>query len=280
MFWIFLISGIVILLIAALIFCIAPGKTTSEIKKTAKVFYGLNFAHRGLYTKDQKVPENSLAAFTAARNGGYGVELDVRLSEDGQVVVFHDADLKRVCGVDKPVCGMTWKELSGLRLFGTEERIPLFTEALETLSDTPIVTEIKSVGAKNAVLCQKTLQALVAGGHNYCVESFDPRVVAWFRKHAPDAMRGQLSCLPRSYDSVSKLTSVILGNLLTNFISRPHFLSCSNEPHTLAVRLCQSMKPMTIVWTVNPASDIAGCEKEYDAVIFEHYLPVPRYKTT
>jgi len=264
--------------IAVLGYCIAPGKVTSEAKKTAKVFYGLNCAHRGLHTKDRKVPENSLPAFAAARSGGYGIELDVRLSKDEQVVVFHDDDLSRVCGIDKQVSDMTWAELSGLRLFDTAEKIPLFTEALEAIADTPVIVEIKSAGEKNEILCQKTLEFLNTGGHNWCVESFDPRVVAWFRKHAPDALRGQLSCLPRSYDSISKLTAFFLGNLLTNFISRPHFISYSDEPHPFTVRLCRSMKPITVIWTVNPASDITRCGKENDVVIFEHYMPPPRFK--
>ena len=129
MIWICLICGIIIVLIAALLYCVAPGKLMPEAKKTVKIFYGLNCAHRGLHTKDRKVPENSLPAFAAARSGGYGIELDVRLSKDEQVVVFHDDDLSRVCGVDKPVGDMTWAELSGLSLFDTAERIPLFTEA-------------------------------------------------------------------------------------------------------------------------------------------------------
>ena len=278
MFWICLICGIVIVLVAALVFCIAPGKMTPEAKKTAKAFFGLNCAHCGLHTKDRKVPENSLPAFTAARSGGYGIELDVRLSKDEQVVVFHDDDLSRACGVDKPVGDMTWAELSGLRLFDTEEKIPLLSEALEAIADTPVIVEIKSAGANNELLCQKTLHLLLAGGQNWCVESFDPRVVAWFRKNAPDVLRGQLSCLPKSFDSVSKLTALPLGILLTNFMSRPHFISYSDEPHPLTVRLCRSMKPLNVVWTISPASDITLCEKENDVVIFEHYTPPPRFK--
>jgi len=278
MFWICLICGIVIVLIAALGYCIAPGKLTPDARKTAKGFYGLNCAHRGLHTKDRIVPENSLPAFAAARSGGYGIELDVRLSKDEQVVVFHDDDLKRVCGVDKPVDDMTWEELSGLRLFDTAERIPLFTEALEAIADTPVIVEIKSAGANNEILCQKTLELLHGAGQNWCVESFDPRVVAWFRKHAPDILRGQLSCLPESYDSLAKLTTFALGNLLTNFISRPHFISYSDEPHPLTVRLCRVMKPVNVVWTLNPESDITKCEKENDVVIFEHYTPPQRFK--
>jgi len=38
------------------------------------------------------------------------------------------------------------------------------------------------------------------------------------------------------------------------------------------------MKPINVIWTVNPASDITRCGKENDVVIFEHYKPPPRFK--
>ncbi len=86
---------IVILLLAGLIlFLVAPGKRRDTGKFERKAF-----AHRGLHDNPGGIPENSLAAFRRARAHGYGVELDVQLSKDGQVVVFHDDTLDRVCGV-------------------------------------------------------------------------------------------------------------------------------------------------------------------------------------
>ena len=73
-----------------------PGRYGEAQKQ---LVYGVNHAHRGLHTKDKTVPENSLPAFRAAAEAGYGVELDIQLSRDGQVVVFHDDTLDRVCGV-------------------------------------------------------------------------------------------------------------------------------------------------------------------------------------
>ena len=92
-------------------------------KKRAE-FDGRNFAHRGLHTPDKAVPENSLAAFGRAADAGYGMELDVQLSRDGLVVVFHDDTLNRVCGVDARVDALDFDELRGLSLCGTAQRIP------------------------------------------------------------------------------------------------------------------------------------------------------------
>jgi len=275
---IWIVTCIVVLLLAALIFCIAPGRMSPEAKKTAKIFYGLNCAHRGLHTEDGRIPENSLPAFAAARQGGYGVELDVQFSKDNQVVVFHDVDLKRVCGVDANVNSLDWKELSELKLFDTEERIPLLTEVLEVLDDTPIIVELKPSGAMNTKLCEETFKILRKQGKCWCMESFDPRIGAWFRKNAPDVLRGQLSCPPMDFSGISKIQSILLGNLLTNFMSRPHFIAFSNTPRPLTVKLCHIMKPMKAIWTVLPTADIAECERENDTVIFEYYEPSPTYR--
>ncbi|MCL2662790.1 MAG: glycerophosphodiester phosphodiesterase [Oscillospiraceae bacterium] len=278
MVFVWIIIGIGIFLLTALVFCIAPGKMSPEAKKTSKIFFGLNCAHRGLHSEDQKIPENSLPAFAAARQGGYGVELDVQLSKDNQVVVFHDDDLERVCGVDARVNSKTLKELSELKLLDSDEKIPLFTDVLEVLDDTPVIVELKSAGPMNTKLCEETLKILREQGKYWCIESFDPRIGAWFRKNAPDVLRGQLSCPPGKFDGISKIKSILLGNLLTNFMSRPHFIAFSNTRRPLTVKLCHSMKPMKAIWTVLPTADIAECERENDTVIFEYYEPSPTYR--
>ena len=112
------------------VFLSAPGRAAQRQKAP---FFGANVAHRGLHSRDRSIPENSLSAFRQAAQEGYGIELDVRLSEDGKVVVFHDDTLDRVCGVHARVDELTWEELRSLRLCGTEERIPLFSDVLRSI---------------------------------------------------------------------------------------------------------------------------------------------------
>ena len=278
MIWILITTGGILFLIAAVIFCVAPGKMTPEAEKTMQIFKGLNCAHRGLHTEDQQVPENSITAFLAAREGNYGVELDVQLTKDDKVIVFHDIDLKRACGVDALVKDTDWKELSTLSLFDTQEHIPLLADAIEALGDTPVIVELKYTGADKKKLCSETLKILKSHGKQWCMESFDPRICSWFRKNAPDVLRGQLSCPPWEVIGLSKISKIILGNLLINFMSRPHFVAYSNTLRPLIVRLCLSMKPKRMIWPVRPDHDIALCEKENDTIIFEYYKPKPRYR--
>ena len=123
------------------VFLLAPGHASRRQKAP---FLGMNFAHRGLHSRDKSVPENSIAAFRLAARAGYGVELDVHLSRDGQVVVFHDDTLERVCGVSGQVEDYTFQELQQFRLCGTEERIPLLSDVLGVIRGRgPIILELK-----------------------------------------------------------------------------------------------------------------------------------------
>ena len=128
------------------LFLLAPGRATKGQKAP---FKGRNFAHRGLHSRDKSVPENSLKAFELAAAAGYGMELDVQLTRDGQVVVFHDDTLNRVCGVNGRVDDYTFAELQKFPLCGTDERIPLFSDVLNT------------VAGRGAIICElKTAQDL------------------------------------------------------------------------------------------------------------------------
>ena len=265
---------IILALILLILFLITPGHA-SAAKKEA--FIGRNFAHRGLYEKDQSIPENSLPAFKRAVEAGYGMELDVQLSRDGQVVVFHDDDLKRVCGVDKDVDALTLDELKALSLCGTKEQIPLFTEVLKVVNgQTPMIVELKN-GRRNRELCQKTLEILNGYNGKYCVESFNPFITAWFRFHAPHILRGFLCQLPEVYvkDGLRPVIGGMLGRAFFNFAARPEFIAHKIGKKTLFVRIAEKLGAIKVAWT----SHDTDTEKDYDIVIFEHYRPEIRYRS-
>ncbi len=257
---------------AGLVFLVAPGKLS---KKQKEPFKNRNFAHRGLHKRDRSVPENSIAAFERASRYGYGMELDVQLSKDGEVVVFHDDTLKRVCGVDARVDELTLAELRQLRLYGTHETIPLFSEVLKTVRGRgALIVELKN-GKRNTELCEKTYALLSRYSGDYCIESFNPFIVRWFRRNAPEVMRGQLANPPADYNGeVKPITAFLLGNVLLNFLGRPQFIAYKIEEKPFTVRLSELLGAMKICWT----SHEWVCQKGNDAVIFEFYKPKLVYK--
>lgn len=239
-------------------------------------FLSFDYAHRGLYTKDQTVPENSLAAFGRAVEHSYGAELDVQLSADGQVVVFHDGSLKRMCGLDKPLNALTYSELKGLPLGQSGERIPLFTEVLELIGGkVPLIIELKA-GGRNSEFCRKTWEILQGYKGPYCVESFDPRIVRWFKKNAKKVVRGQLADQYKNAPSVPPFLRFLLKNLCGNFLAKPHFIAYRHEEagECLNFKLCKKwFHLLTVAWTVRDGDDAEAVRKQFDLIIFEHFLP-------
>ncbi len=265
-------GGVIFLAAAKTVYLVAPGKAKDNMRAP---FLGRNFAHRGLHSADKSIPENSLPAFEEAAKYGYGVELDVHITKDGRIVVFHDDTLSRICGVEGRVEDMTWDELCKLRLLDTEYGIPLFSEVLTLISKRcPMIVELKR-GKRNRELCEKTYELLKEFGGTYCVESFDPRIVFWFRMHAPEVLRGQLSRNPSDMvKNTGKLSSFMVGNLFTNALARPHFIAYGIGKRPLTVRLCRLLGAMKVAWTSHDPKN----EAKNDAVIFEYYRPAVKYK--
>lgn len=251
----------------------APGRVSKEQKAP---FLGWNFAHRGLHRADRSVPENSLEAFRLAGEAGYGAELDVQLSKDGQVVVFHDDTLDRVCSVHGRVDAFPYEELRQMSLCGTEQHIPLFSRVLEVFGGRgPLIVELKT-GPRNRELCEKTLALLEGYRGAVCIESFDPRIVAWFRRHAPRLLRGQLAAPMEEYtkDGRGKAQAFILSRCLLNILSRPQFIAYKIGPRPLIVRLSELLGALKFGWTSHGQENEAG----RDGVIFEFYRPRLRFK--
>lgn len=261
------VLGVAAAAAGAVVFAAAPGKSGAGQKGP---FYGRYFAHRGLHTTDGSAPENSLTAFRMAANVGYGVELDVHLTKDGQVVVFHDHDLERMTGAEGRIEDRDYAELRQLRLAGSGEHIPLLTEVLEVIGGVgPIILELKP-SARRKELCRKTAALLEEYPGDVCVECFDPRVLRWFRLHAPQYLRGQLAMPAAHYDGeVSRTLAFLLSRGLLNFLGRPQFIAYEIGKKPLTIRLAEKLGAMRVCWTSRSLHD----KKDNEAVIFEHYRP-------
>lgn len=267
-----LIGGLGVASVGLPLFLVAPG---SASKRQRAPFIGRNFAHRGLHSEDRSVPENSLEAFRLAGRAGYGAELDVQLTKDGQVVVFHDETLDRICGVHARVDEKSYDELKLLSLCGTNQRIPLLTEVLEVFAGRgPLIVELKN-GRRNRELCEKTYAILSNYSGEVCVESFNPFILRWFRRHGRDLLRGQLATQRWNYgEDLSCRQAFLLSHCLMNFVSRPQFIAYHLGPRPLTVRLSEAMGALRIGWTARNER----AERRRDGVIFEFYRPQRFFK--
>lgn len=276
---------ILLLLAAVVLFCVLPGAKRAALRKP---FYGRNYAHRGYFSRDQRPPENSLPAFAAAAKNGYGIELDVQFTSDERLVVFHDDTLDRMTPAKGFVHDMPWAEFSALPLAGSEEHSPLFADMLKTVADanpaTPLIVEIKSRAEYSKAylteLVRATLDTLQDYPGPYCLESFDPRVVALVRRMAPGVLRGQLadSYKANRESGARPLAAYALSHLFGNFMARPDFIAWCPAPRNWAVSLCIKLGAMSVMWTALPEHNTQKLEADNDAVIFQWYAPKPQYK--
>jgi len=267
MLWI--IPLLLLILFIVYLFLIFPRLPRRDIRH----LQGYDYAHRGLW--NERLPENSLAAFRNAVENGFGMELDVHLTSDDQLVIFHDDNLRRMCGVDKSICECTLEELRRYRLKDTDECIPTFDEVL-TLIDgrTPLIIEVKP-DKRIHELCRRVHDRLKDYSGPYCVESFHPLAVRWFRKNAPRVIRGQLA--NGLYGTPpSKRTWFYRGvaSLSQNVLGRPDFVAYDHSTdRNLPMMLMRLIKPHLVCWTVRSQHDMDVLRGRYDLQIFEGFMP-------
>lgn len=268
-----IISIILLVLILLYFIAIMPRLVNRKDFTSFKVKY---YAHRGLHNDPDKVPENSMAAFRLAVKNHYGIEMDVQLSKDNVPVVFHDFSLKRVCCLNKKVRDLTYKELNDLRLNQSEEKIPTFKDVLDMVDGrVPLIVEFK-VENTDLSVCKITAPMLEKYKGNYCIESFNPLVLLWYRLKRPSIVRGQLaSNLIKDKEVGSFSLYFVLQNLLLNFITKPDFISYNHKHRNmLSFILCKYFyRTPSFAWTVQSQKSLEESRHSFDYFIFDHFIP-------
>lgn len=231
-------------------------------------------AHRGLHTRDLEVPENTLIAFKKALDLGYGIECDVNISKDGHPVVFHDIDLKRLCDKDVRVDMLSLDELKTFRIGISQEGIPTLSELLQLVDGkVPLLIELKPKG--NVInLCEAVYRELINYHGTYAIFSFHPKVVYWFKKHAPHVIRGQISESFKSEKNLSFISRFMMRYMVFNALTKPDFISygIKDMPFKPLDRL--KKKGLTIIsFSARSQTDFDFVKKYYDNVVFEYFIP-------
>lgn len=236
---------------------------------------GWGYAHRGLHGNG--VPENSMAAFKAALDHGYGIELDIHLLRDGNLAVIHDALLNRTTGQPGTIEELTTEQLKDYRLEGTEETIPEFMDVLTLYNGkAPLIVELKPEDGNHAALAEAACRMLDSYKGVYCLESFDPRCVAWLKKHRPDIIRGQLSAnFVKEKGDLPGYLKFAMAHLLVNIMGTPDFVSYKFQDRKCSpsIWLCLNLwKAEKVTWTIRSQED-------YDTAVKEGWIPIFEYLT-
>jgi len=263
------LAGALLLLLALWLFLIAP-----RVRRAAMKPFLRTYAHRGLW--GEGVPENSLTAFRLAAEQGFAIELDVQLSRDGEVMVFHDYTLTRMCKTEQRLSDLTVAELGNLTLGDTTERIPTLKEVLTVVAGrVPLLIELKGESA-NTALCPRVAAVLDGYEGEWCVESFNPLLLRWFKRNCPEVVRGLLSTnLIKEKKKGSRVLNFALSALLLTFLCRPQFHAWDQKyPRRVALRCSLALfGAASFVYTVKNEQELRLHLAKEQYPIFDGFVP-------
>lgn len=267
------ITVLVILALLALIgiwiLLIAPRARKKEVRPFIRPY-----AHRGLW--GEGVPENSLTAFRRAADEGFAIELDVQLSADNVVMVFHDYSLERMCGVPYKLHDLRYDELCNLSLGDTTEPIPTLRDVLRVVGGrVPILIELKGE-ATDTSLVPRVLAELSRYEGKWCIESFNPVLLRAVKRMDERVVRGLLSTdLVRERRPGSLALNAALSALLLTFLCRPAFHAWDKKyPKRLALNVgLRVFGAASVVYTVRDEEEYNRYLDEGIAPIFEGFVP-------
>lgn len=243
-------------------------------KPDVSVLKGVHYAHRGLHDNHSDAPENSMKAFKKAVDAGYGIEMDIQLTKDKIPVVFHDETLNRMCGVEGKVWEFTYEELQKLTLAESEERIPKFEDVLALVGGkVPLIVEYK-LDVPSTEVCEIADPMLQAYNGIYCIESFHPFAVKWYREHRPEVIRGQLSQdFSKQEKYKGKFIYWLLSNLLTNVLTRPDFIAYNHKDADMFSRkVCSLMGALPVAYTIKSQEEYEKVKDQFELFIFDSFI--------
>ncbi len=223
------------------------------------------YAHRGLHGPG--IPENSLAGFAGAAEGGLGIECDIQRSRDGAAMLIHDWELERLTGVEGKLAEYRADELAQIAFLDVEHKLARLEDLLALVDgQVPILIEIKSRPGYDVKRSCRAVAAVLAGyGGLHAVMSFDPRVSRWFRKHMPETVRG----LVMREDEVG-FTQKAWQRHLALWLAQPEFIAyhVAALPNRMISPLREVGIPV-LIWTVDTPGLLDHARIHADAAIVE-----------
>lgn len=229
------------------------------------------FAHRGLWDVAAGIPENSIAAFERAIAAGVGIELDVRLTRDGDVIVFHDETLDRMTDGHGEVVRHGRDVLRGMTIKGSSEKLKTLHDVLIQIKGrVPVLIEAKTSPGNHAPVCFAIRRALEGYRGAHAVMSFDPELVGWYARHVEKVVRG-LVITEKERRALSRWN--LRHRITRQFAVRranPHFLAYDVRrlPNPFVESAREAEKPV-LAWTVRSEGEAALAAGHADNIIFE-----------
>lgn len=227
-------------------------------------------AHRGYHDIKKGIPENSIAAFKRAIRYNYIIELDVHLTKDNKIVVFHDYSLKRMCKIDKLIEDCSYNELLKYNLLDTKYKIPLLDEVLRLIDGKVgllIETKNSSNNTKLELLLSEKLDNYKG---DFAIQSFYPLSILWFKKNKKNYIRGILSSDFKKHKDMSNLKKNILKCLVFDIFLKSDFIAYDIKALPNSYVESKRKNKLILSWNIKNAKDYNKALEYSDNIIGEN----------
>lgn len=226
-------------------------------------------AHRGLHNKQLGIEENSPSAFQLAIDAGLNIEMDIRITKDQQLIVFHDGDGKRMLNIDENIEKLTLKEVQSATIGNSLDTVITLQQFLDMVSSrVGLIIEIKAT-SQNERVSQLCAEILDGYRGNFSICSFRPEVLGWFAKNRKHFIRGQLIENILGDHHHSLLVRFLQSFNGFAFYAKPNYLTIEYH-HAQIFRWIRVFRGFLCVWTIRDKEWMDQNSDKYDAIIFEN----------
>jgi len=274
-----IVVPIIVLILAGILFILMPAKLTEGHRE---IFAGRSYSCGGLFD-NETVLENSMESFSRAVLQGYGMQLDIWMSYDKKLVVSRDEHYSRING-NKRQGSFVNNEDSQIRLYGTQQEPQQFRDVLKAVDGAvPLILNVSAQGISrrwDEELCMQLVQQLKDYREPVCIASFQPRIILWFKRYAPEMIRIQLLYGKNFNPDISMLQQATYSHCLLNFIGRPHIIAMYHEDQNFCLKISRLLGAMTMLWPIQTMENAERYMSSCDAIIFDSCLPPVRFHQT
>jgi glycerophosphoryl diester phosphodiesterase len=236
-------------------------------------------AHRGLHDAGRGIIENTAGAVRAAIAAGYGIEVDLQISADGEAMVHHDSELGRLTEGKDRLDQLSAAALKRIAFRGSDEHMMTLGELCELVGGrVPVLLELKSRFDGDSRLPQRVAQLLEAYRGPVAPMSFDPVQISWLRHKAPDLPRGIVAAKYRPHPYWDRMSAGLrygMGSLLPALPALPHFIAYAlGDLPALAPSLTRHVWRLPLLtWVVHSEGERQRAMQLADQIIFEGFRP-------
>ena len=213
------------------------------------------YAHRGLFD-NKKIVENTISSFKKALLDNLNIEIDIRVTKDNKIIVFHDDNIRRLTGIDRLVKDMTYDELSKVKLLDTTDKIPLLEEVLKLVSGrVTLLIEIKDSFSNSSI--KELNKLLLDYNGEVLLQCFNPIILR--KMDLTSLKRYKIGILLTS--EYKGFKGALYDVFFYKYLIKQKYISFISSPKELVFKVKEVSSKELFIWTIKTKNEFIEYKK-------------------